>query len=390
MTVALLPDTISCRMNRDYMEKRANPAVVSAAKAAWPFLRKVLGGAALGTGLGEVGMLSTGEGYEGQTKGQILGRIIFNAGLGGASAGIGGTAFTHAMVGIPVKDLALNVNASGVVNKLKESAEANIETSKKNNLAPWLLGGLGLGALGLGGLALYKYWNQKDPVAAKNGARLRYRLAGDDALPGREAEVDIPISSPDITDKMLENLDSGMRRQLRKTIKLNSRKKDPVTGKLISYDAWTDKYGEHGEFLPDKYKTDETMMDLEKASSYAEDRARVAGYTWYVMTKCAEQLPPPEDPAAGQPPAPPQQTTPGNQATQQVSPEAEGKAHAPQRSSRTSSIDKIENAVHGVHSTLAHMSNKESIRLSAQANASVARQPWDDLKNRIASMGGQQ
>lgn len=391
MTIALLPDTISCRMNRDYMEKRA----LLGKFVAKPLLNKILGGAALGAGFGELGMLATGEGYEGQTAGQIGGRILFNAGLGGAGARMGGAAFTTAITGIPIKDLALNVQSSGLVNKLKEEAEANIAASeaasKKSNLEKWLWGGLGLGALGLGGLALYKYWNKKDPVAAADRAKLRYRLAGDDALPGREAEVEIPIESPEMTDKMLENLDSGMRRQLRKTIKLNSRKKDPTTGKLISYDAWTDKYGEHGEFLPDKYKTDETMIDLEKASSYMADRARVAGYTWCVMTKCAEQLPPPEDSAAGQPPPPaPQQSTPGNQATQQVSPEAEGKTHAPQRSSRTSSIDKIEHAVHGVHSTLAHMSNKESIRLSAQANASAARQPWDDLKNRIAAMGGQQ
>lgn len=362
------------------MEKRANSAVVSAAKAAWPFLRKVLGGAAAGTVLGELGMIGTGESYEGQTASQIAGRTLFNATLGGLSAHIGGTPFATAMVGIPVKDLALSVNASGVVNKLKESADANIEASKKNNLAPWLLGSLGLGALGLGGLALYKYWNQKDPVAAKNGARLRYRLAGDDALPGREAEVDIPISSPDITDKMLENLDSGMRRQLRKTIKLNSRKKDPVTGKLISYDAWTDKYGEHGEFLPDKYKTEETMLDLEKAAAFL--RA--------TLIKSAGQAPPPP-PAPEAPPAgdggP---SVPGGQATQQVAPHAQGISHAPKSSGRTTSTDRIRSNVQGVHSALARMSNAEAVKQTSKAKAAVARQQWDDLKSRIASMGGQQ
>lgn len=360
------------------MEKRAL-AARAATKAAWPLLKKILGGAALGTGFGELGMLSTGEGYEGQTAGQIGGRMLFNAGLGGASAGIGGGAFTTAMVGIPVKDLALNVNASGIVNKLKEAADANIESSKKSNLAAWLLGGLGLGALGLGGLALYKYWNQKDPVAAKNGARLRYRLAGDDALPGREAEVDIPISSPDITDKMLENLDSGMRRQLRKTIKLNSRKKDPVTGKLISYDAWTDKYGENGEFLPDKYKTEETMMDLEKAAAFLRATLR----------KSASQLPPPPPPPPPPvPEAPPVgPPVPGGQATQQLAPHAQGVAHAPKRSERTASTDKIRSDVQGVHSTLARLSNAEAVKQTSKAKAAVARQRWDDLKNRIAAMG---
>ena len=235
MTITLLPDTISCRMNRDYMEKSALASQV-VAKTAKPLWQYVLG--ALGTATAMEGVQASlpGSNYTDQPAATILSRVATNMLFGGAGAHKGVTGWLGATATAPVKDIGISALANDTVGHFTEAQKTQAAKNKaeedKSNLTAWLLGGLGLGALGLGGLALYKYWNQKDPVAAKNGARLRYRLAGDDALPGREAEVDIPISSPDITDKMLENLDSGMRRQLRKTIKLNSRKKDPITGKL--------------------------------------------------------------------------------------------------------------------------------------------------------------
>ena len=244
MTVALLPDTISCRMNRDFMEKRASTAAAKAVvKAARPLWQKVLGGAAAGAGFGELGMLATGEGYEGQTVGQILGRTIFNAGLGGLALPMGGKAFTSALGAIPIKDLALSVQASGLVNKLKEEAAANITAANASaasdestrNILKWL----GAGGLGLGGLGLWKYWNKKDPE--ESGGVLRYKLEGSE--PGQEAEVEIPIESPMLSPNMTANLDSGMRRRLQDTINANSRKRDPMTGQLIPYNEWKQRYG---------------------------------------------------------------------------------------------------------------------------------------------------
>ena len=360
------------------MEKRANPVAKTVVKASRPLWQKVLGGAAAGAGFGELGMLATGEGYEGQTAGQILGRTIFNAGLGGLALPMGGKAFTSALGAIPIKDLALSVQASGLVNKLKDEAAANITAANASaasdestrNLLKWL----GVGGLGLGGLGLWKYWNKKDPE--ESGGVLRYKLDGSE--PGQEAEVEIPIDSPMLSPNMTANLDSGMRRRLQDTINANSRKRDPMTGQLIPYNEWKQRYGDS-----------EAQTDYMDGSDFGY--TKMAAEREYVrqcfnIVKSSAAGPPAGGPPAGGPP--PQggaKKVPGNQATREVKPGV-SRPMTPGAYKPGADIRNVASNASKLRTQIAQAAGPAA----APRRPGATRQMYDDMKARIMSLRGSQ
>lgn len=365
-------------MNRDFTEKRASQAAKAVAKAAIPLWKKALGGAAAGASFGELGMLATGEGYEGQTTGQILGRTLFNAGLGGLALPMGGKAFATALGAIPIKDLALNVQASGIVNKLKEEASANIAAANASaasdeatrNLLKWL----GVGGLGLGGLGLWKYWNKKDPE--ESGGVLRYKLQGD--TPGQEAEVEMPIDSPLMSPNMTANLDAGMRRRLQDTINLNSRKRDPMTGKLIPYTEWKQRYGDSAE------QTDYMDGSDFGYAKMASEREYVRQCFNIVKSSAAGPPPPvgPTPPAGGPPPPPPgQKKVPGNQATREVKPGV-SRPMTPGAYKPGADIRNVASNASKLRTQIAQAAGPAR----APRRPGATRQMYDDMKSRIMSL----
>lgn len=150
----------------------------------------------------------------------------------------------------PAKDLLMNFQGTpGKFNKaldsIPEMAGRNDEmadtlksVSNKTNL---VLGGLGLGALGLGGAALWKYLKKDD--RKDSGGTIQYKLQGKKGDPESEAVVTLPIGAPGLSPKMIEGLNTGIRRGMGKTVKYNSFKRDPNTGKMIPYEQWKNLYG---------------------------------------------------------------------------------------------------------------------------------------------------
>lgn len=217
---------------------------------------KILGGATLG-GVGTAELwdkINNPDRETSLTEGIATGKLgwndtrgaqgIVNALLGaggGAAIGMGGLSkglvpATAALGAVPLKDLAINANRN--LEPLAGSVSGTADSSKLTNL---LLGGLGLGALGLGGLGIWKYMTKKDP---EDKARIRYKLQGKAGDPSTQAEIEMPVESPEFSAKMREGLNMGIRRQVGKSIKYNSLKRDPETGRLISYELWKAKYGE--------------------------------------------------------------------------------------------------------------------------------------------------
>ena len=357
------------------MEKRANQVAKTVAKAAIPLWKKALGGAAAGAGFGELGMLATGEGYEGQTVGQILGRTIFNAGLGGLAAPMGGQVLAPALGAIPIKDLALSVQSSGLVNKLKEEAAANITAANASatsdestrNLLKWL----GIGGLGLGGLGLWKYWNKKDP--AESGGVLRYKLDGSE--PGQEAEVEIPIDSPMLSPNMTANLDSGVRRRLQDTINANSRKRDPMTGQLIPYNEWKQRYGDSEE------QTDYMDGSDFGYTKMAAERAYVRQCFNIVKSSAAGPPAGGPSPAGGPPPQGGAKKVPGNQATREVKPGV-SRPMTPGAYKPGADIRNVASNASKLRTQIAQAAGPAR----APRRPGATRQMYDDMKSRIMSL----
>ena len=110
-----------------------------------------------------------------------------------------------------------------------------------NNVLKWLLPALGVGALGLGGLGIAKYLSKKDEV--KDYGKIKFRLKGKNGDPNTTADVELPVDMPEMSPNLIEGLNRSIRLQARKNIRANSLKKDPITGKMIPYDEYVDKYG---------------------------------------------------------------------------------------------------------------------------------------------------
>lgn len=138
----------------------------------------------------------------------------------------------------PAKDLLVKANPA--IDHVTRAADAAAESSKSFKHMPLLLGGLGAGALGLGALGLAKYMSGKKD---KDKARIKYTLQGKEGDPTTQAEIDMPVDSPEFSENMLRGLNMGVKRQVGKSIKYNSLKRDPETGKMIPYEKWVAKYG---------------------------------------------------------------------------------------------------------------------------------------------------
>lgn len=167
---------------------------------------------------------------------------VVNMGVGSLAGGLAskGKAVeaTETAMLSPIKDLVLKTIPA--VDNVTGAADAVKDTSKSFKKMPLLLGGLGLGALGLGGLGLAKYLSGKKD---KDKARIKYTLQGKEGDPSTQAEIDMPVDSPEFSENMLKGLNLGVKRQVGKSIKYNSLKKDPETGKMIPYEKWVEKYG---------------------------------------------------------------------------------------------------------------------------------------------------
>ena len=299
------------------MEKKARLPIGNMLKslAANKLVRAAAGGTVTAGMMEGVQAALHGEDYAKQDNKMRAVRILSNMLFGGAGAmgkeGI--MSWMKATSMVPAKDIALTALAKDTVGRFTEAQAAatkaslaGIETNEKKRK---LLTALGVGGLGLGGLGLWKYWNKKDPE--ESGGVLRYKLDGSE--PGQEAEVEIPIDSPMLSPNMTANLDSGMRRRLQDTINANSRKRDPMTGQLIPYNEWKQRYGDSEE------QTDYMDGSDFGYTKMAAERAYVQ--QCFNIVKSSAAGPPAGGPPAGGPPPPGgAKKVPGNQATREVKP----------------------------------------------------------------------
>lgn len=134
--------------------------------------------------------------------------------------------------------------ANDIASKTLDLAKQTAAASGKDSKIGHLLAGAGIaGALGLGGLGIAKYLSSRDKA---DKARIQYQLKGKEGDPTTGAVIDMPIDSPEFSEKLKEGLNLGIKRQVGKTIRYNSLKRDPETGKMIPYEEWHNKYNEDG------------------------------------------------------------------------------------------------------------------------------------------------
>jgi hypothetical protein len=130
----------------------------------------------------------------------------------------------------------------------KEIAKQEAVKNENDNVKYLGLGALGLGALGLAGYHIFK--NREDKELEKTAPpKVKVRLKGSDKDVYDDATVEVPLENLQVSNKLQEGVNRGMRKVLRQNNKYSGRKKDPVTGKLIEYQEYVDKYGD-----PDKKK----------------------------------------------------------------------------------------------------------------------------------------
>ena len=370
-------------MNRDFMEKKARLPLGNMLKslAANKLVRATAGGAVTAGMMEGVQAALHGEDYVNQDNKMRAVRILSNMIFGGAGAlgkeGI--SSWIAATAAAPVKDIALTALAKDTVGKFTEAQAAEAKAAldgiesdeKKRNL----LTALGVGGLGLGGIGLWKYWNKKDPE--ESGGVLRYKLQGD--TPGQEAEVEMPIDSPMMSPNMVANLDAGMRRRLQDTINLNSRKRDPMTGKLIPYTEWKQRYGD----------ADTSQTDYMDGSDFGY--AKMASEREYVrqcfnVVKSSAAVPPP--PAGGPPAGGPSQgpkKVPGNQATREVKPGV-SRPMTPNAYKPGADIRNVASNASKLRTQIAQAAGPAA----APRRPGATRQMYDTMKARIMSLRGPQ
>jgi hypothetical protein len=130
-------------------------------------------------------------------------------------------------------------------NKVLDSTAATLKnspTESLNNTLKWVGGG----ALGLGGLALLAKALKKDKETVTqlpSTGTLKYKILGKKDDPNDDIEVELPVDTTKFTPDMNAQIDSYIKRQARKVIRNNARKRDPETGKLIPYELYMKKYG---------------------------------------------------------------------------------------------------------------------------------------------------
>lgn len=247
----------------DTFMQKSSDARSKAALKLWDWLAPTLGSA--GTALG-MDMISNPDKSlfeaEDWDKKRIANTVL-NLALGGIGGrGIQGklakdvgTSITTGLGAIalaPTKDLAINLlDVPNKVNESLEKADVVMEglpekIDEMSALHKGLgigAGILGLGALGLGGIALLKKLREKKDGASKDKGTIKYRIPGKANDPRTDTIVELPIGSDMLSPALMEDFGTNIRRQARKNIKANMRKKDPTTGKLISLQEYEAKYG---------------------------------------------------------------------------------------------------------------------------------------------------
>lgn len=143
-----------------------------------------------------------------------------------------------------LKKLELDLEQKKLDLEAQQSEENTGILSNKN----LILGALGVGALGLGGYALYRYLKNKEEEK-DTPPKVKVRIKGNTNDPYDDATVEVPLHNLKVTQNLEQGVNRSMRRVLRENNKFSGKKKDPITGKLISYQEYVDKYGE-----PDKNK----------------------------------------------------------------------------------------------------------------------------------------
>lgn len=209
-----------------------------------------------GTSLGMDTMMHPGESFlGGEWDKTRIANFTLNALLGaggGAALSKGQLHEGGALIGLaPAKDLMMSLQSTvskgnevldATATKLKNPPTAATDgTAKLNDTFKWIGGG----ALGLGGLALLAKLLKKNKKSESAGTQgtLKYKILGRKDDPNDDIEVELPIDTEKFSPGMNMQLDNYMRRQAQKAIKNNMRKKDPETGKLITYEEYVKKYG---------------------------------------------------------------------------------------------------------------------------------------------------
>lgn len=203
-----------------------------------------------------------GSGFKKVDKLDNLGKVIGKA-IDPERAGKGIAMAAGEVAMSPLKDLIINslplpTKVNNTLNEVSENAKATLQEAKNNsNTMKWLAGAGIAGALGLGGLGIAKYLSSK---GKEDKARIKYKLKGKEGDPSTGAVIEMPIDSPEFSENLMEGLNMGIKRQVGKTIKYNSLKIDPETGRKIPYEEYVRKYG--ADSTPGAVKQASTMSSL--------------------------------------------------------------------------------------------------------------------------------
>lgn len=202
--------------------------------------------------------------------GRRIGSQMLAAGLP-----LSGAALGHALkgeAGSLIGGLAGSASALPIetftLNQAKQNITADDMAAAAGNNTK-LMAMLGVGALGLGGLAVLKYL-KKQNMPDEHGT-IQYKLKGKKGDPDSEATVTIPINHPEFSPRMVEGLNAGIKRGLGKTVRYNSYKRDPITGRTIPYETWMELYG----------KKDKSMQYNDAMGKFASLMAKSAGRPVY-------------------------------------------------------------------------------------------------------------
>lgn len=173
-----------------------------------------------------------------------------------------------ALIGLaPAKDLMLSLqNTVSKGNKVLDATTAQLNNPSKDNLNNTLKW-VGGGALGLGGLALLAKLLKSDKPSASSiptKGTLKYKILGRKDDPNDDIEVELPVDTDKFTPDMHMQMDSYIKRQAKKAIRNNARKRDPETGKLISYEQYVKKYGQMKQASIDAGLTDKPVPSYNK------------------------------------------------------------------------------------------------------------------------------
>lgn len=239
-------------------------------------LSALLGGA--GTSLGMDTMMHPDQEFLGGDwdKSRIA-NFTLNALLGAGGAAAISKGKLHeggALIGLaPAKDLMLSLQSTvnkgnavldATATKLKNPPTATTDsTAKLNDTLKWVGGG----ALGLGGLALLTKMLKSDKPSTSSistKGTLKYKILGRKDDPNDDIEVELPVDTDKFTPDMHMQMDSYIKRQAKKAIRNNARKRDPETGKLISYEQYVKKYGHMKQASIDAGLTNKPVPSYDK------------------------------------------------------------------------------------------------------------------------------